>query len=97
MGAITATYDKDKNVVFEPPEVAAEVLNTWSTVFSGQSTPVFQDSKLPDLPDLADDDPLLENLCKQDPRKHENTVCRPYTSEGLKKMLNSMKINKSIG
>ena len=83
--------------MFDPNKVTEQVLHRWSGVFRGQLEPVFQNMKLDPLPDLEENDPLLEDLPKSHPTKHENIVCRPFTENSLKTILNSLKDGKSCG
>ena len=93
---ITASYDESGNVVFDPDQVSKEVLRQWSGVFSGQETPVFTDDKLPPLPQLHPNHPILRDLPKSDPTKHEAFLCRPFTRESLKRILMKLKDKKAV-
>ena len=94
---ITASYNDSGDVVFTQPEVANEVVKKWSTVFSGQTQPVFSTDQLPPLPDLDPLHPLLKDLPHSPPKKHESFLCRPLTAGSLNKLLGDLKDNKSCG
>ena len=94
---ITASYTEEGSVVFDHKNVSGEVVKKWSSVFSGQTEPAFNDANLPELPVLDPSSPILKGLPQNSPTKHEAFLCRPFTPQSLKDTLVKLKDNKSCG
>ena len=95
---ISAAYDQDHNVIFEPKTVREQVVKTWQGVFKGKTTPIYSAPQTNTSHDsIPNSQEILDGLAYYPPTTHEKYICRPFNRRTLRRAIDRLKIGKACG